>query len=305
MGGVKQILLTGGNGFLGSWILDLLIQEGYSPIVYLRPESDKWRIEHLEGKYIPFVSSGEKNAFNRLFNEYDFDAILHTATEYGRTLPLSKTIETNVLFPLTLIELGIQKSLKLFVNTDSFFGKRQYSQEYLGNYTASKRMLEGLLKTFASNLKIANLRIEHVFGKYDSENKFVTSILKQLIEGGKEILLTDGLQKRDFVYVEDVAEAYICVLKQLDSLSGYQEFEVGTGQATTVREFVSMMAELVNSDCHLKFGAMPVRVGEIMESFANNDTLKELGWQPRYNIENGIKRILSSEIKRFINGGQF
>jgi nucleoside-diphosphate-sugar epimerase len=300
MGRIKNILLTGANGFLGSHLLAALIKNGYKPIAYLRPSSDTWRIEHLKNNYITFISAdNSSNTIEKLFNEHEIDAIFHTATNYGRDAELSGIIETNVLFPLKLIEAGIKHQLKLFVNTDTFFGKKQFVLKYLNNYTTSKRMLESLLPDLTSKINIANLRIEHVYGENDSASKFVTSILKQLIKSNDEILLTEGLQKRDFVYIDDVINAYITILQNEELVNGYQEFEVGTGQSVAVKEFVLKMADAASTQSMLKFGALPTREGEIADSYANTAQLNKFGWKPQYDIDTAINKFYITEKKRY------
>ena len=303
MGEIKRILLTGASGFLGSHLLQLLINKGYNPLIFLRPNSDKWRIQHLEEGYTSFVSA-DNGAISiaNLFKQYKIEGILHVATEYGRGISLSSIIETNVLFPLRLIEEGIKNGLKLFINTDTFFGKKQFDLRYLNGYTTSKRILEGLLQGFSSALSIANLRIEHVYGENDSELKFVTNVLKQAIQNKSEILLTQGLQKRDFVYVEDVANAYISIIEHHDLIKGYNEFEVGMGQSISVKEFVTNIAQVTETKASLKFGAIPVHDGEIKESCADISALKNLGWEPQYNIDTALLKIIQTEKKRFSYG---
>lgn len=297
---MKNILITGASGFLGSHVLSLLIEKGYRPLVYLREHSDRWRIQHLQGRFTTFIAEDNSSeVINRLFDEHSIEAVIHIATDYGRKRALSDVIEANVLFPLRLIERGAEKGVKLFINTDTFFGKKQFSQQYLNGYVITKRMLEGLLADLSLTLKIVNLRLEHVYGENDSEQKFFTNFVKQLILNQKQILLTEGLQKRDFVYVADVACAYIQILEEEALLNSYQEFEVGTGQSITVRQFVVMISELISNGAALQFGAIPLRDGEIENSFANTGPLNKLGWAVRYDMNTALERILKIEKKRF------
>jgi len=300
MGRLENILVTGANGFLGSHLLRKLIEKGYKPIAYLRHSSDIRRIESLQGRYVPFITAqNSEREIDELFKSNKIDAILHTATHYGRNSSLSDVINTNVVFPLTLIETGLKHHLKLFINTDTFFGKKEFLLDYLNEYTTSKRIFEGLLPNLASKLKIVNLRMEHIYGENDSESKFVTSILKQLIKGTERILLTEGVQKRDFIYIEDAVNAYISVLQHNDMLKDYNEFEVGTGQSISVKQFVEKIAELSSGEHLLNFGAIAPRNGEIPDSFANIKPLSELGWKVEYDLDTAIKRILKSEKTKY------
>jgi nucleoside-diphosphate-sugar epimerase len=194
-----------------------------------------------------------------------------------------------------LIEAGALHQVKLFINTDTFFGKKQFDLKYLGSYTSSKRVLESFLPGLCTQqLSIVNLRIEHVYGGNDGEQKFVPAIIRQALQNKEEILLTAGLQKRDFVYVKDVANAYLSVLTS-PGVIGYKEFEVGTGQSATVKAYVSKIAEITGTKSLLNFGVLPTREGEITDSFADINPLKQLGWKPEYTIEQGLIETINSE----------
>lgn len=296
---MKNILLTGGNGFLGSFILKKLLGEGFHPILLLRSGSDTWRINDFLTDCTVFRLKDSENDIKNLFDSNPIDAIIHTATDYGRHGSLKKILETNLLLPIQLLEEGLKGNLSLFINTDSFFAKKEFNQTYLKDYTNSKRILEQSLMTFSDNLKIINLRLEHVYGENDTEEKFFTSIIKKLLSNTLKIQLTEGLQKRDFVYAGDVANAYITIIKSFDKLLSYQEFEVGTGKSVTIREFVEHILVISNSKSYLEFGALETRHGDIPESFAKIEALKKLGWRHQNSTNENLKFIIKKEKQRF------
>lgn len=300
MGTVKSVLITGANGFIGSHVLRFLVANNFQPVILLRTNSDTWRIKELISYLKPFIYYTDSASFNvlEIFENHQIDGIIHLATAYGRDSNLSDVIEFNVVFPLRLLDTA-KTRIKVFINTDTFFGKQQFNQKYLKEYTASKRMLEELLKTYDSDVKVVNLRLEHVFGELDSEGKFFTSILRSLLTNKNEIQLTDGSQKRDFVYVEDVAEAYISVLRNVKILNKYQEFEVGTGTSISVKNFVCKLAQLSSSTSRLYFGALPTREGDIKESKADNCSLKNLNWKVKNTLDEAIQSIIRTEKIRF------
>lgn len=299
MGEIKHVLLTGANGFLGSQILKSLLENGYQPIITRRPTSDLWRITSLLDSCKIFSLAANHNNLDELFGTYQIDAIIHTATSYGRNNEIIPILETNVIFPISLLEKGLKNRTQLFINTDSFFAKPVFNQTYLKQYTNSKRILEQLLFDFEGNIKIANLRIEHVFGENDSEQKFFTTILKKQLENEPEIPLTAGQQKRDFIYVGDVANAFITVLKNSDRLDKYEEFQVGMGNSIQLKEFVQLLAKESQSKSNLGFGKLETRPGDIPDSFADIRKLTDLGWQPSLTREQAIKQTINKEKVRF------
>jgi len=298
---MKNVLLTGATGFLGSHILESLLENGYAPIVLLRSSSDTWRIEHLKAK-CDFFFLDELTDIPSIFEKYNVDSIINTATDYGREKSLSTILNTNLLLPLRLIEEGIKNRVKLFINTDSFFAKQQFNQKYLSNYTTSKKILAVTLEGVAEQLPIANVRLEHVFGENDSETKFVTTILKQVLQNKEEVFLSEGTQKRDFIYVKDVASVFITLLNTWENLTGYNEFEAGIGESITVKEFINIMRDISGTKSQLLFGAIKRHEGEIEDSFANNKDLLKLGWKPKYSVNEALYNMIQKERKRFIDG---
>ena len=106
---------------------------------------------------------------------------------------------------------------------------------------------------------------------------------------------------RDWIYIDDVVDAYICVLNNIKIMeSGYHSFEVGTGEMTSLRDFVISAKEITNSKTKLCFGETAIKNGELMRSCADVTELCGMGWKPQYNIEKGIQKIL-----REIQNGSF
>lgn len=293
---VSYILLTGGTGFLGSHILNKLIESNYPVIVLVRKTSGLEKIAHLSGKYASFVINDSGSNMSSLFEQYNINTIIHTATEYGRESSIASILETNVIFPLKLIEEGIKHKLGFFINTDSFFSKDQnLNSSYLNHYARSKKIFKDLLLDFSKSLNVASLQLEHVYGENDSNRKFFTGLLEKLLSDSKEVDLTSGSQKRDFIYVDDVVDAFLKILENRSTLNGFNEFEVGTGSSVSVREFVEEIARISGSHSKLLFGKIPTRLNEIEGSVANITPLAALGWKSNFPIEKAIKKIIKIE----------
>ncbi|MCZ8230047.1 NAD-dependent epimerase/dehydratase family protein [Flavobacterium sp.] len=295
---MNKILITGATGFLGSKILKKLVEDDYNVVALVRKTSNLNRIESVKGDFDLFYFNEKSNNLNELFENYKIETIIHTATEYGRNAKTSEVLKTNVIFPIQLIEFGLERDLKLFINSDTFFGKPEYSNSaYLNQYTNSKKYFLDYLFCKREGFKAVNLRLEHIFGEFDSDNKFVTDVLHKMLKSEKEVLLTDGLQKRDFVYVEDVVNAYLKVLRNIDSIANISEFEVGRGESVSVRQFVELMAEQTKSKSKLFFGGISTRKGEIQNSVANILPLNDLGWKPIYDLKTAIRKMIELELR--------
>ncbi len=287
----KTILLTGGTGFLGSSLAKRICTR-YQLIVLKRSFSDITRISGIMQDIISYDI--DKTSFEDIFSRHTIDCIVHTATNYGRnTSLLSQIIEDNLLFPMRLVEHAIAQKISCFINTDTFFAKMHYNYSFLKEYILTKRQLADWLKNIADRIAIINMRLEHVYGQGDACEKFIPAIIKRLIASEKTIKLTDGRQMRDFVYIEDVADAYELIIKHMCyRKGGFIEMEVGSGKAVSLRYLIEVAKKLTKSRSQLDFGAIEHRDGEIMHSQANTASLKKLGWQPAISLEEGLKKTI-------------
>ncbi len=287
---MKTILITGINGFLGSKIAIKLSKEHHI-IGLCRDANDNFRIKDYGFK----LYLSESDSVETIFIENKIDVIIHTATNFGRNESDSviDILGTNLVLPITLYKLAKEQGSSLFINVDTFM-TRYTKVTYLEQYATSKKQTVEWLKLLQGKCKIANLVIYQQYGPYDGYGKFVPFIIKSLKQE-ENIDLTLGEQQRDFIYVDDVVDSFLCVINSYPILDDYSEFHVGSGNPMTIKEFVLLARKICNSDSVLNFGAIPYRENEIMESVANNKELLELGWSPKYNIETGLIQLLKEE----------
>ncbi len=285
----KTILLTGATGFLGSHLAERLVQEGHKVIVLKRSFSNIWRIQHILDKVICYDI--DEISLEKPFKEHKVDVVIHTATKYGRRgESVREIVEANLYFPLQLLEIATFFSTATFLNTDTILYK------YLNYYSLSKKQLIEWLKIFSEKIKVINLKLEHIYGEKDDTTKFVPWIIVQLLKNIEEIKLTEGKQKRDFIYVQDVVEAYCMVLAKLAAFEkGFYEYEIGSGHSIEIRMLVKLIKKITGNDnTFLHFGAIPYRENEIMESKTNIEKIKdEIGWAPKISLEEGLIKTIS------------
>jgi nucleoside-diphosphate-sugar epimerase len=305
-----NILLTGATGFLGSSILGKLVTLDFNVIIIKRSNSNTFRIKDIIDSSKIKVFNVDKENLEVLFGEIHIDVIVHTATDYGRgETDISTIFETNLMFPIKLIELAIKHKVGCFINTDSFYNKNKIPYSGLFNYSLSKKTFLVWLKTFSQEIKVINVTLEHLYGPYDSNTKFMEYVIQEIgFKKVPQIGLTQGLQKRDFVYIDDVVDAYLLLVEYgLKKEFAYRNFEIGTGVSLEIRNVVSLIKEISKSNTKLCLGELPYRSGEIMDSKANVFKLSALGWVPKYNLVHGITKILDlySNIRKESHGSWF
>jgi nucleoside-diphosphate-sugar epimerase len=242
---------------------------------------------------IVFVDIEELD-FEKLFRDYGkIDIIIHTATCYGRNNEsVSEIFSANTEFPLKLLDVGSRAGVELFLNTDTILDK------YLNLYALSKNQLLQWGKFFSKqgNIRFGNIRLEHFYGPGDDPTKFTAHVINGCLNNIPELKLTEGEQKRDFIYIDDVVSAYMVLLEKIgNSISSFVEFDLGSGRSVSIRAFVETAHRLSASHTKLAFGAIPYRKGEVMHSEADISGLTALGWQCRYNIEVGLQKVIEQE----------
>lgn len=291
-----MIALTGATGFLGSNLLGKLLADGYEVAAIVRTNSSLARIDRWTGHPNIKLFNIEKTNPRSIFEENKVDVIIHTATEYGRGGgAISKILEPNLVLPIRLIELGIEHDTTCFINTDSYFNKSGNAYSNLLNYSLSKKSLLVWLEQLSHQIRIVNVILEHSYGPGDSRSKFVENLIQEIaVERIPRVHLTHGHQKRDFVYVDDVADAFLKLIEYgRNHEFTFKNFEVGSGESIQVRDFAQAIKDLSHSPSVLGFGDIQYRSDEIMDSKADICAMAELGWSPSIGIQEGMSRILN------------
>jgi nucleoside-diphosphate-sugar epimerase len=282
--------VTGATGFLGSNLLKKLIHKNYNVIVLKRSFSNTIRIRDMVRK-IKFYNIDKINPED-IFKENKIDIILHCATNYGRReIDPASLIQANLTMPLQLLELAKKNSVPCFINTDTILDKR------VSHYSLSKNQFREWLALYARELICINVALEHFYGPHDDNSKFVPYIINNILNRADKIDLTEGKQKRDFIYIDDVVTAFIAIIQNAGNLKkGFLNYEIGTGKSVEIRKFVTLVKNMANNNnTILNFGAIPYRENEIMNSKANIAEIRKLKWKPKFSLKEGLLRTISRE----------
>ena len=284
------ILISGSTGFLGSYLLKSLVNNDFKVIALKRSSSNTYRVDDYLNQITLYDI--DKTELSNIFENHKIDIVINTVTNYGRKdNKISSILDTNLIFGLKLLEESVNSNVKAFINTDTLLERN------LNTYSLSKAQLVDWMKFLSTeNIKMVNIKIEHMYGPLDDENKFIYWIINQLKQNVKNIDLTSGIQKRDLIYIDDIVNAYETVIKNINTFSNYEEFELGSGNSIEVKNFVEKIyEEILNKQSlrtKLNFGAIKYRANENMEMKANIQKLTNLGWKSKVSIGDGIKKIL-------------
>ncbi len=291
------ILLTGATGFLGSHILDKLVKNGYNIAILKRSWSDTWRINHLLDQIKIF--NLDLTSLEKIFQSIKPEYVIHLATLYSKfdsDVDMNNMYRSNVSFPAELLEIGVKYGLKGFINTGTFFEYDCTQQPINENnpikpfnlYAQTKLDFELILKSYSEKININTFRIFSPYGERDN-NKLIPMLIQKALSK-QTIQLSDGMQKLDFIYALDVANAYIEALEFMplkEKLGSYNVYNLGSGTPTSVREVVSVVEQNLGEHLNIVWGD-PSTV-DIPIAYADLSKIKkELSWTPSYSIHQGI-----------------
>lgn len=290
-----NIAVTGGNGFIGTKVVSMLLDNGHT-VFALRHEEKQKNLKQHERL---FWTGPE--LFMQTLRTICFDSVIHLATSYGHQQPLSNIIKTNILLPIEIFEIANSGGCKTFINTDTFFSREGLDYQHMKPYIQSKKNAIKWLRLMTERdpeIRIINARLEHVYGPGDSTEKFVPMILSQML-AHETLHLTSGEQLRDFIYVKDVAEAYSALVDfHSEVASGLTEFGIGSGKVVSIRSFVEKAHAITKSKSQVNFGSLPYRNQEIMHSLADIRKITSLGWRPTVSLSAGIRATLHAILNK-------
>jgi nucleoside-diphosphate-sugar epimerase len=292
-----KILLTGASGFLGSALAVHWFNVGHQVALLLRPTS---RLDRLRGLDQAFdlgrcVTDAEVDAF---VNRVQPDVVIHTACSYGRqNKSMVELVDANLRLGVLILQASQRTGRAItFINTGTVLAPD------VGPYALSKHQFSQwgrfMAEQSSGQLRFISVLLQHMYGPGDDASKFTTNVLHACLSNEPELKLTAGEQRRDFIYIDDVVSAYSTLVSQRQQLEPVLDIEVGSGVAPTIREFVETVHRLTSSRTRLLFGALSYRSNEAMHCQANVERMSELGWKPKFHLEDGLKKTIQLEFSQ-------
>ena len=308
----RSVLVTGGTGLLGSWLVKQLIDAGSNVVCLVRdwvPQSELVRSHRIEQVNIVRGDIVERELIERTLGEYEVEVVFHLAAQtivgIANRNPVS-TFSTNIEGTWNLLE-ACRRSPKVasivVASSDKAYGDQEQlpyneSMPLQGRhpYDVSKSCADLIAQTYAAsyNLPVAITRCGNFYGGGDLNwNRVVPGTIRSVIRGERPIIRSDGKFVRDYFYIEDGAAAYMLLAERLASDSALRglAFNFSNESQVSVIEMVDLILKKMNSS--LRPEVLNQASNEIRHQFLSAERARTiLNWYPQFTLESGLDRTL-------------
>ena len=306
----KKILITGGAGFIGSYVNKLLNQNNYDTVILDNLSRGSKKTILNQGTFIQ-GDIGDSSLLSKIFKEHSIDAVMHFAALINvgeSTVDPYSYYENNISQALTLLEEMKKNDILTFIfsSSASIFGipkTKKITESHpttpINPYGKTKLITENILEDFdhAYGIKSCCLRYFNAAGgdpdnqikNYNSQElNLIPIILRNLLSSdssvtvfGNDYATPDGTCIRDYIHIHDLAEAHILALNHLFKTKTSSQYNLGNENGYSVNEVIQTIKEITKSPIKIVHG--PRRPGDPPFLIADsNKAQQELGWQTKY-----------------------
>jgi CDP-glucose 4,6-dehydratase len=307
----RNVMVTGADGFVGSWLAMKLIEKGANVITITRDlkKDANFKLMGIENKMtIVHADLVDYDKVARAINQFSVNTCFHLAAQaivqFANHSPVP-TFESNIRGTWNLLEacrLARNMERVVVASSDKAYGaqnKLPYTEKspLLGSYPydASKACADILARSyhFTYDLPIAVTRNANTYGGGDLNfSRLVPDAIQCLLKKKQFVIRSDGTFKRDYMYVKDAVDAYLTLAENLHRRDVRGEaFNFGTGSPVTVLELFKILSDLTGSNIKPKI--LNQARNEIRDQYLSTEKVaKFFKWKPRYSLENGLKETL-------------
>lgn len=298
---MSRILITGASGFVGANLARRMLKDGHKVSLILREESQTWRLDDISSELeIIRLNLLDYEQVLKVATAKKFERIFHLAVcgAYSWQTDWTEIVNTNVTSTINLVEACAKVGFDCFVNTGSSSEYGFYDHapkecepvEPNSYYAITKAAATMTCRFVASRdkLRIPTLRLYSVFGPFEDPRRLIPTLIRRGQKGDLPPLVDPSIA-RDYIYVDDVVEAYLKAA-EIETPEPGAVFNVGTGKQTSMREIVEIAREILSIETEPSWGSMENRVWDSSIWVANNEKIvKELGWEPAFSLKEGFR----------------
>lgn len=303
----KKILVTGGAGFIGSHLVEELVNQGakVSVIDIKIDQKSLFFIHNLKKKVsFKFLDIRDELKVKKYLNtnspEYIFHLAAEPIVEKAYDNPFN-TFKTNIMGTINLLEsVRHNKKIKgiIVASTDKAYGKTKSayneSSPLKGDhpYDVSKSSMDLICQTYYKTygLPVVITRFGNVYGEGDfNSSRIIPGVCDAVINNKTLKIRSNGKYIRDYLYVKDVVDGYIFLLKKFEKIKG-EAFNFSSKDTFSVIKLIKKAEVVLNTN--IKFVIQDTAKNEIPYQHLNDNKIRKLGWKNNYNLENALVKIL-------------
>ena len=307
----KKIIVTGGLGFIGSNLVNLLIKKNYHVIIIdkLTYASNIKYLKSNRNISIYRIDINNRKKIRNIIKKYQPSSIFNLAAETHVDRSIDgpdNFIKSNILGVFNLLEVlrNHKEKIKLIhVSTDEVYGdikKGNFSKEtdryfpsspYSSSKASSDLIINSYIRTYKLPIIISNCC--NNYGSNQNEEKLIPKMINNLIKNKSLNLYGDGKNEREWIYVLDHCEALICLMKK-GKLG--EQYNIGSGVVLSNINIINLLKNKYNeiskkkNNSNIKF--VTDRPGHDLRYALNSSKIKKLGWKPKTKLADGLKQTL-------------
>jgi len=298
---LKRVLISGATGFIGANLCRRLLNEGHEIHCLVRPEYASWRIEAILKDiniHLVNLDDAEKLALtiSRIRPEWVFHLATHGA--YSWQTDLARIMQTNLMGTIHLVEACIKTGFEVFINTGSSseYGIKDHAPSEIewtdpNSYYAVGKASATLYCRYSAkryHVNIQTVRLYSVFGPFEEPGRLIPNIVINGLNGALPPLVDPEIC-RDYIYVEDVEDAYLLMAGRSCGENG-GIYNLGTGIQISLHQVVDTARRIFNLSVKPQWGTMQKHDWDTKIWKADNTKIsRELGWQPNFTFEQGLQ----------------
>ena len=311
---MRNILITGGAGFIGSHLVDRLMSEGDWRITVVDDFNDFYDpaikraniASHLADPNFKLVAADirEYEALKSIFRESAFDCIVHLAARAGVRPSLKEPllyVKTNINGTMNLLELARENEVRHFVfgSSSSVYGENKkvpFSEDDpifnpISPYAATKAAGELICHTYAHlhNMRIVCLRFFTVYGARQRPDLAIHKFAKLITAGQAIPVFGDGTTRRDYTYIDDIIQGVRAAIDY--DQTNYEVINLGESRTVELRELISLLENELGRRAEID--RQPTQPGDVPQTYADISKARRLlNYNPQTPIESGIKKFV-------------